>query len=280
MSAVYQIQVPAAVPEDVSGYHLYIDMGADHLSFAVLEPVKKEFIALQHFNLEKYKVLTHCQEILSHNEWLGKHYTRTLISYNFSDSILVPEKFYIPTLNENALDLVYGDLNKGRLFADHVPEWELYHIYRVQEALHTIFTGQFPAAEFIHSYTSFLKIKKQKEAATDGDELNVVFYNNKLIISLFRNGALLLMRAFEYETSEDVAYHLLNLCKQFEVDCEKVTVIISGLIADHSAVYAELEKYFMFLQLDQRPAVFTYSEAFDEYPSHFFTAVFNAALCV
>ncbi|MCC6289961.1 MAG: DUF3822 family protein [Chitinophagaceae bacterium] len=278
MSAVYQIQVPAGIPEDTSGCHLYIHIGPDHLTFAVLNTVDSGFLALQHFNLEKYNALAHCTEIITHNEWLNRFYAHITVVYNFGDSILVPEKFYMPAINEPSLDLVYGDLNKGRQFADHVPAWELYLIYRVPEALHHIFESHFPSAEFMHSYSSFLKIKKQRSGET-GSELNAIFYNNKLIISLFKDAGLLLMRSFEYETSEDVAYHLLNICRQFDVDCEKVTLVISGLIADHSAVYAELQKYFLFLQLDQRPADFKYSEAFDEYPPHFFTYIFNAALC-
>ncbi|MFT4019825.1 MAG: DUF3822 family protein [Agriterribacter sp.] len=278
MSAVYQIQVPATVPEDTTGCHLYIDIGADHLTFVVLNTAEREFLALQQFNLEKYNALTHCREVVSHNEWLNKSYDRTIIAYNFSDSILVPEKFYMPAINEPSLSLVYGDMNKGKQFVDHVAEWELYHIYRVPEVLHNIFTAHFPSAEFVHSYSCFLKTKKQSIHET-GDELNAVFYNNKLIISLFKDGNLQLMRSFEYETSEDVAYHLLNICRRFDVDCEKVILVISGLIDDHSAVYAELQKYFLLLQLDQRPVDFKYSEVFDEYPPHFFTSIFNAALC-
>lgn len=278
LSAAYQIQVPAGVPENTSDCQLYINTGAGHLSFVVLNAAEKEFIALQHFNLDKHKALTHCQEIVSHNEWFNKSYSRVVITYNFGDSILVPAKLYIPTVNNASLELIYGDLNKGRHFADHLPEWELYNIYRVPEPLHNIFAGHFTAAEFVHGYSSFLKVKKQT-GNTGGDELNVVFYNNKLIVSLFRNDEVMLIRSFEYETSEDVAYYLLNICRQFNVNCETVTLVISGLIDDHSAVYAELQKYFMFLQLNQRPAGFKYSEAFDEYPPHFFTAVFNAALC-
>jgi hypothetical protein len=124
---------------------------------------------------------------------------------------------------------------------------------------------------------SFLKNKKHVNQAKD--EMNVVFYNNKLLVNLFKNGELQLMRSFEYETSEDVAYYLLNICEQFNVDCEKLILTISGLIDDHSTMFAELEKYFLLIQLNQRPADFKYSPAFDEYPPHFFTSIFNAALC-
>ena len=278
LSAVYQIQVPATVPEDTTGCSLYIDVGADHLTFAVLNTTNREFLALQQFNLEKYNVLTHCREVVSHNEWLNKSYNHINIAYNLGDSILVPEGLYIPAITESSLDLVYGDMNKGKLFADHIAEWELYHIYRVPEVLHSIFADHFPAAAFMHSYSSFLKTKKQN-ISENGDELNAVFYNNKVIISLFKNGGLQLMRSFEYETAEDVAYYLLNICRQYNIDCEKATLWVSGLIADQSVMYAELQKYFMLLQLEERPAGFIYGEAFDEYPPHFFTFIFNAALC-
>lgn len=280
LSAVYQIQVPDSVPEDTSGYSLYVDTGSDHLSFTVLNKAEGEFIALQHFNLEKNNGVSHAREIIEHSEWLKKAYGHTVVVYNFSESILVPEKFYLADLNEQSLELVYGDAHKGELFADHIPEWGLYHIYRVPAALHDALSGYFRNARFSHVYTCLLKTAKQNPSYnSDGDELYAVFYNNKLIVSLLKTGELQLLRSFEYETAEDVVYYLLNICKQYGVDCEKVSLVISGLIADHSVMYAELQKYFMFLTLKEEPAGFKYGEAFNEYPSHFFTSIFNTALC-
>lgn len=279
LSAVYQIQVPVSVPEDTSGYHLYINIGSDHLCFAVLNPSEKEFIALQHFNLERYNGLGHTRDIIERNEWLGRSYNRTEIVYNFSESILVPEKFYYSSINESSLELVYGDMHNGRLFSDHISEWSVYHIYRIPVSLDDILIHRFNNAHFSHSYSCWLKTAKQNLNVGDRDEIHTLFYNNKLIVSVLKKDGLQLMRSFEYETAEDVVYYLLNICQQYNIDCEKVTLIISGLIADHSVMYAELQKYFMFLKLTERPADFKYSEAFDEYPQHFFTPIFSAALC-
>lgn len=279
LSAVYQIQVPVNVPENTSGYHLYVNIGAYHLCFAVLNPTEMEFVALQHFNLEKHNSLGHSREIIERNEWLGKSYGRTEIIYNFSESILVPDKLYMPAISEASLELLYGDIHKGKQFSEHISEWEVYHIYRVPVALHDILSAHFTNPHFSHNYSCLLKrVKLQSNEGNEG-KINVIFYNNKLIVSVLKEDGLQLLRSFEYETADDVVYYLLNICQQFNIDCEKVTLIISGLIADHSVMYAELQKYFMLLKLEERPADFTYGEAFDEYPSHFFTAIFNAALC-
>lgn len=279
MSAVYQIQVPPIVPEDASGYNLYIDIGSDHLCFAVLNPAERQFIALQHFNLEKYNALSHTREIIERNEWLRKTYNSTEVVYNFSESILVPEKFYMPSINEPSLELVYGDIHKGKQFSDHISEWELYHIYRVPVALHDLIVSHFSNAQFSHNYSCWLKRAKKDVNDESAGKIYTIFYNNKLIVILLKEGSLQLLRSFEYETAEDVVYYLLNICKQYNIDCEKVEIVISGLIADHSVMYAELQKYFLLLMLEDRPADFKYGEAFDEYPAHFFTSIFNAALC-
>lgn len=279
MNAVYHIQVPISIPEDTSGYHLYIGIGSRHLSFAILNPAEREFVALQHFNLEKHDAISHCKDIIEHNEWLRKTYGQTEIIYNFSESILVPEKFYLAAINETSLELIYGDIHKGKQFSEHIPDWEVYHIYRVPIALHDALEMHFPRARFSHSFSCWLKISKRGEPNTNGEELYTIFYNNKLTISLLKDGNLQLLRSFEYETAEDVVYHLLNICQQYGIDCEKVLLNVSGLIADQSAMYTELQKYFILLRLQERPADFKYADVFDEYPAHFFTPIFNAALC-
>lgn len=279
MNVAYQIEVPVSKIEDAAQCNLYVEVAADHLLFGILDNNKHEFIALQYVNLDKYNAFNHCKELVYHNEWLARSYNKVTVVYYFPESVLVPGQLFDTGLNKSALDIIYGDLNKGEILTDSIPAWNLYNVYRVPTALHQLLGAHFPKGHFYHAYSIVLKRKEQTIKKEEGDEATLIFYPNKLLFALFRNGGLQIIQTFEYETAEDVTYHLLNACRQFEVNCEQVTLNISGLLDDHSSVYSELLKYFLHIELDERPADFKYNGAFDEYPLHFFSSLFNTALC-
>lgn len=279
MSAAYQIQVPVAEPVDTAHCTLYIDIGPEHLVHTVLSHERKEFILLQYFNLDKYNAFNQCREIVYHNEWLMKTYGKVNISYNFSGSILLPESVYRPENNAEGLSLVFGDLNRGAVFADHLPDWGVYNVYRVPDYLHELLQAHFTNGNFFHAYSLLLRQQKAAGLGAAGDEIILEFYNNKLICCVLREAKLLMIQTFEYDAAEDVSYHLLNVAGRFDVNCETVRINASGLIDDHSTLFTELKKYFIDISLRPRPDGFVYDPLFDEYPSHFFTPLFNLALC-
>lgn len=279
MSAAYQIQVPVAESVDTEHCTLYLDIGPEHLQHTVLNHNSKEFIVLQYFNLDKYNAFNQCREIVYHNEWLMKAYSKVNISYNFSGSILVPESVYKPGMGDAELNLIYGDLHKGAVFADNLPDWGIYNTYRVPVHLHEVLKSHFVNGNFFHAYSLMLREKKAAGITGHGEEITLAFYNNKLICTVMRDAKLLLIQTLEYDAAEDVSYHLLNIAGRFDINCETVRINASGLIDDHSTLFTELKKYFIDISLQPHPDQFVYDPVFDEYPSHFFTPLFNFALC-
>lgn len=279
MNVAYQIQVPISEMKDAAQCNLYVEVSPDHLLFGILDNNKHEFIALQYVNLDKYNALNHCKELIYHNEWLARSYNKVTVIYYFPESLFIPDALFDSELNDSSFNLVYGDLNRGELLTDHLTGWNLYNLYRVPSVLHQLLGTHFPKGQFFHAYTILLKRKAQAIQKAEGDEATLIFYPNKLLYALYRDGELQIMQTFQYETAVDVTYHLLNACRRFEVNCEQVVLHVSGLLDDQSSVFSELLKYFMLIKLDDRPADFTYNEAFNEYPLHFFSSLFNAALC-
>jgi len=279
VNVAFQIQVPVSEIGDAAQCNLYVEVAADHLLFGILENVKQEFVALQYVNLDKHNAFNHCKELIYHNEWLSRPYNRVTIVYYFPESLLVPDALFEEDLNKTALDVVYGDLHKGEVLQDNLPGWGLHNVYRVPAALHQLMGSHFPKGHFYHAYSILLKSKELLEKRPDIDEITLIFYPNKLLFALFRAGKLQIIQTFEYDTAEDVMYHLLNACQQFDIDPEKVVVAVSGLLDDHSSVYSELNRYFLNIELDERPAGFSYNAVFQEHPLHFFTALFSTALC-
>lgn len=279
MNAAYQIQVPVNEIEDAAQCNLYVEVAADHLLFGILDNNSHTFIALQYVGLEKYDTFNQLKELIYHNEWLARSYNKVVVVYHFPESILSPESLFNGDSAKTALDMIYGDLNRGEILKDQIPEWNIFNTYRVPSALHQLLGAHFPRGNFYHVYSVLLKRKASLRKVAEGVEAALIFYPNKLIFALFRDGSLQIMQTFEYETAEDVTWHLLNACRRFDVDCKSIVLRVSGLIDDHSSIYSELLKYFLCVELEERPDNFKYTEDFDKYPLHFFSSLFNTALC-
>ncbi len=281
VNVAYQIQVPLQEPQDAALCNLYVEVAADHLLFGIFHNEQREFIALQYVNLDKYNAFNHLKELIYHNEWLSRSYNKVTVVYYFPESILVPEEIYNESLNQSSLDLIYGDLNKGQVLVDHLADWELYNVYRVPPPVHELLGAHFPKGRFFHAYTMILKRQAQLKSLKqlEGDEGLLILYPNKFVFGFFRNENLQLLQTFEYETAEDVVYHVLNVCLQFQVNCEQIVLRISGLMDEHSALYTALQKYFLHVEFNSRPNELRYKVDFNEYPAHFFTSFFNFVLC-
>lgn len=255
---------------------LIIDAGEKHLAFTVLMKESNEFAALEYYQLGSRMKEEDMKEVLSSNTLLQLDYAEILVFYNNANGILVPERFYDPEINHRMLELVTGDLLGGMPHHDEVEELNLHNLYQVPEWLQDLMVHHFPKATFTHLHSAILK---KDAAAGVEDQLGLIFYPELIIASLWLGGKLQFMQCLPYETPEDITWHVLNICSQFDLNREQFPVRVSGLVEQHSLLYNAVANNLSNLSLADRPDAFNYDIAFDQYPAHFFSPLFSLALC-
>lgn len=279
LQPTFQIQSSSLKLIDPSRSNLYMDVGSGHFCFTIFVQDTGEFVAMEYYAIKSGKKEDEFRSILTLNPLLKNGYNKVLIIYNTSESVLVPGSLYHPETHDAVLNIVHGDLAKGLTLAEKVQHLELFNVYRVPRFFHEIMSKAFPAGKFHHYYSAWLKARKTYSDVQQGDHLHVIFYPYKIIAALFHNQTLELIQNFSYDIPEDVSYHLLSITEQFRLDPERIKVHVSGLLDTNSAMYTELMKYFLNVDLEARSRNFNYDFAFDNYPQHFFTPVFSLALC-
>jgi hypothetical protein len=225
--------------------------------------------------LNRQELTGKLQEILQTENLLTRQYAKTHIFWSFPESILVPAGLVDADKNIEMLDLVYGDLNKGITKSDFLYKHNLHNIYRVPEPVHELFMEHLPYATQTHQYSTMVN-----REMSEGNHLYAVFYSSSLTLMLSKQDKLQVIQNFIYDNPEDTAYHLLNVCKSFDVQPNKVTLHISGLVDEKSNLYAAIYKYFLLIEFDGLPADFSYSDEIEEHPPHFFAHLFAFASCV
>ena len=255
---------------------LVIDAGSDHFCFAVQIMDTREFIGLEYYQF-KDKQNDDVAQLLQSHSLLQMKYGDVQVYYHGPGGLLIPDLFYREDQVAEWLDVVNGDLRQGLIMLDGVPELKARHVYESIEGMHELIAEKFTDASFSHFNTGWIKKKfKQQSSAT---EMELVLYPSHIVVALWREGQLLLIRHYDYDTPEDVAWWLLNLTRQWGLDPEQLPVKVSGLLETQSPMYAEILKYFLQVELDARPVAFQYDFAFDNYPQHFFSPLFSLALC-
>jgi Protein of unknown function (DUF3822) len=257
---------------------LIIDAGERHFSFAVLSRESNEFVALEYYQFSAKHKEEELRELVSSHTLLQLDYRDISIFYNNASGLLIPERFYDADVSDRMLELVTGDVPSSMPFFDEVPEMNLRNIYTVPAYLHEMLTAQFPQASCEHLHSGLLK--KNILLHRKQDRIEVIFYPEQIIISLWLNGKLQILQCYGYETPDDITWYLLDICRQWNTDPSVLPVMVSGLIEKYSALYAGIDKYFPVVETEERPDTFNYDIAFDRYPAHFFSPLFSLGLCV
>jgi len=177
--------------------------------------------------------------------------------------------------NLNMLILVFGDAKQGIIRSDFLYKHNLHNVYRIPEQAIDIFSACLPVATQTHLFSAIVN-----RDMPEGNHLFTVFYGNSLTIMLCREGKLQVIQNFNYTHADDCVFHLLNVCKGFDVQPESVTLHINGMIDEHSGLYAAIYKYFLNIEFDTLPDGYTYDDGIKDHPPHFFSHLFALASCV
>jgi len=263
---------------------LLLEVSSNFLGCVWYNQPKQKLLGIRHYNFEdtvdkssKYLM----EELLKDDLMLNSHVSRVVMVYHYPESTLVPETYFQSELNRPVLDLMFGDAEKGLVMSEKIDILPVYNVYRIPPDIHKLFQQKFTSSSYWHYYTlqlSFFQIEKDSPA--DLVRIRVMFYADKFIIGAFRDGELLILQSFIYQTPEDVSYYLLTVLNAHDVKQENVVLKISGLIDEDSILYTELNKYFQYLSWDPLPDGIDPAGILKQFPPHYFSPLVRMALCV
>ena len=257
---------------------LLCEVGNEGFSFCIKEEETNSYLGLGIYHFDKNKPVAGfpiaLQIIFHQKEIFSRVFKKVCVVYSFPESVFIPFSLYNEEKQSTVMNMMFGDLNGNEeVFADLIPTESMYNCYRIPRALHEVMQSQFIVASSVHQYSLFLK-----KAADKTDHLSVIFYTQKVIICLVKDGKYQLVNSYDYQIPEDVCYILLNISNQFNL--ENIPLKISGLIEEKSALYKEIYKYFNHIELETFREGYHYSDEISKFPPHYFSYIFATDSCV
>ncbi|MFZ1453551.1 MAG: DUF3822 family protein [Ferruginibacter sp.] len=263
---------------DFEKAQLFIEAGPMGFSLVVLGTDKCfKAVVIYPFSAgaSETEIAEELKKICSSENLLKKQYSRSHIFWAFAESILVPAELMNADRNLNMLNLVFGDAKLGIIHSDFLYRHNLHHVYRLPEAVIEIFSSALPVATQTHVFSALVNVDMP-----EGNHLFAVFYSNSLTIMLCKEGKLQVIQNFMYTHTDDCVFHLLNVCKGFEVKPDSVVLHINGMIDEQSGLYDSVYKYFLNTAFDEFPEGYLYDDEIKNHPPHFFSHLFALASCV
>ncbi|MBK7123723.1 MAG: DUF3822 family protein [Chitinophagaceae bacterium] len=257
---------------------LFAEAGPSGISLVVLDG-DNCFKALVTYafaaGLNEKELTARFNEICSTEKLLQLKYGKTHIFWSFAESILVPAEFMNAGQNAQMLDLVFGDAKQGIIRSDFLYKHNLHNVYRVPVSVIDVFSVHLPLGLQSHLFTAM--VNRDLPA---GNHLYANLYSNSLTTMLIKDGKLQVIQNFDYTDPADCVFHLLHVCKGFDVLPDDVILHLNGMIDEQSGLYDAIYKYFLHIGFDALPEGHAYYEPIKVHPPHFFSHLFALASCV
>ena len=202
---------------------------------------------------------------------VAEHYSNTkspaFLFYNFFEASLVPKEFYKVEAAAEMLEPIFDYSANATILTDE--SGDLMNIYAVPSGLHQFITDN--NIQWKHSGTC--------QHGLD-DNVYCIFYHNALKLVLHKNNQVHLIQQFAFRSAHEAAYHILNACRQCEIQPGEEKLVLAGMIDQDSPLYKELRKYFSEIEFAGQTNPATKNIALVAYPDHFFHHLISQMACV
>ncbi|GGA82626.1 DUF3822 family protein [Puia dinghuensis] len=282
LKPAFQIEVSDISAEEMLQSRLLVEVTPNAFTYVLLNQRNMSPLVVKYFQLEPTRDIPltgTLRELMEGDSLLQRPVKETLLVYNFPESSLIPEPVFTMDTNREIIDTLHGNLQKGLILTEKIPWWELFNVYRIQPELHHLLQQTFTAGKYWHYYSLLLKSFKMFDSTEREDCIKVIFYSDKMVALVVREGKVHLVQTFLYRDSKDVAYHLLNCCHQLGLDQESVRLLVGGLIDRQSSLSEELHKYFLRIQFDEIDESIKVTDELKELPLHYFSSILKMAVC-
>ncbi len=277
---VFDIILKDLAPNEWEHCSLVIEVSPDYFYYTVLNG--NSVIGLKYYQLSynsNQEMVNILEETVNEDPVLKENMSSCRVLFNWPENCLVPAIHFDEDLNKGMLGLMFGYLNKGLTLSEKIEDAGMHIIYRIPPVLDDFFQRRFQACTYCHYYSLWLNCKfKDKKTITD--HVSVVFKPNEITAAVFAGRQLQVIQNMTYQTTEDIAWQLLNIYQRFQLKQDETPLSVGGMIDQNSAMYEELLKYFQWVELDLMPKEIVVPDQLRLFPEHFFSPLLKLALCV
>lgn len=209
---------------------LAIEISLNSFRFALLDGERVTDSCQGDFDLhaeenEKKEILAH--QFNTH-PFLQSDFDEVTLSWSHQKSTLVPNVVFAETTPEEVFRLCFGTGNAvGEVDYNRISELSIVNIYEIPTWIKRFFVIKFPRIILQHEGSHVLR----KSTGSDSFKLKatMVVYDSSFLLTIVKHNQLEFYSYFDFQSHEDIVYHLLFTLQQKELTKEKGSIdLIAG----------------------------------------------------
>ncbi len=266
-------------------FDLALQLDADGLSFSILDKKRNCFCALVKYSFGKYSTEEKKEEaisiILAEDPILNDiRFNDVSLSYGNSPAALVPEAVFNPDDSRKYLSFNQHVSEGTEIYIDKLKAAEAVNVFSVEDQIISLIKEKFSQIK-IHHRSSGLIESLLFQYRSESSKIAIVNIGQKQFELVVTQGKdLVYYNSFNYQTPEDVIYHILFVCEQMDMNPTSFSLMLTGEINRHASIYELITRYIKNVKFSERNPAFDYSFSLKEIPSHSSYSLFAQGLCV
>ena len=267
-----------------STYHLAIQLSAEGLCFAIMDTVRKKYIALKDLFFDEALSLSKEEQVenfFTRDNHLNHRYKTSGLIYATPNAVLIPKPLFDPGTMEEMYHFSNQLPENHVILSNDIANIDSKIVFSLPESILNSCNKHPNEIRIYHQ--SCPEIENAALAARSkpsGNYVKVHLYRDFFDIVVFRKGKFELFNSFSYQTQEDLIFYILYVFEQLDFEAEKNKLVLSGNVVENSELTDKLSQFIPDIILEKFNKNFNYSYTFGQLSQHRFSNLVSLYLCV
>lgn len=215
--------------------HLAIDFSGQHVHFSLLSGgiVLNSFETALSSSKERENKEA-LELFIKNTPALNDDFDEVTLSYASSRSTLVPNNVFDVSGPKDLFKLCFGqDTDESEIDYNRISEHSVINLYQIPTWVKSFFVIRYPRIVIQHEGTHMIR-----QALQQGFKLKVyaLLHKDHFQLSIIKHNEIQYYSAFDYQSHEDVIYHLLFVLQQKELTEEKGELLLINGSGSQSSI--------------------------------------------
>jgi len=256
--------------KDLLKYDLTFETGDKTFGYSLLDVEKNKFIALGYFR-------NHLADVVNSLSWLGGQFHAVKGIIGNSRFTLIPEALFMENEKESYFNFLHEKEAGETVLSDRLRHLEIYTVYSISGHCRKEIDKVFPKATLCHISSVLIGNIWMNVKNMTGRKVFLNLREGQFDLLVFEGKQLKYCNAFHYLTPEDIAYYVIFVFEQLNLNPEETCLALLGNVDKFSPVYDLLFRYIRNIEFISRSEGFDYSYLFNDIPGHSYWTLLNPA---
>jgi hypothetical protein len=258
--------------KDSGKYDLTFEMGDKTFGYSIRDVEKNKFIALGYFR-------NHLADVAKSFSWLSGPFHSVKGVIGNSRFTLIPEALFLESEKENYFNFLHEKEAGETVLYDRIEHLGIYTVYSIPGHCRKELDTFFPKVTLCHISSILIGNIWMNVKNMAGRKVFLNLREGQFDLLVFEGKQLKYCNAFHFLTTEDIAYYVIFVFEQLNMNPEETGLALLGNVDKFSPVFDLLFRYIRNVEFVSRNDGIAYSYLFNDVPGHFYYTLLNSSSC-